>query len=379
MNIYLKLPFYAKISILLIGLYVSISILSAIQDIVLPVIYGLLLAVLISPQVNDLERRGMHRSLAISGVLILFVAGFIFLLLLLASQASLVGEAFPVLSEKFEELVRQGVAWGSDFFNIRASKINQWVKSIRGDIYENSSAVIGVTLTTAGGVLATLFLTPVYVFMLLYYKRQLIEFIYRLMGRHHDEKIQEFLTETKTIVQGYLHGLLAEFGIIAILNSAGLLILGMDYAILLGVGGALLNVIPYLGGLIAVVIYMVVALVLKTPVYALYVFILYAGVQLIDNNYIVPKIVGSKVKLNALVCLLSVLAGSALWGIPGMFLSIPLIAIIKLVLDRIPELSPWGFLLGDTQIGLLAGIRKKSRAKSAGPVSKEKVASGLPD
>lgn len=366
MNISLKWPFYAKISLLLIGIYVFISILSAIQDIVLPVIYGLLLAVLIGPLVNKLEARGMPRSLAIFSILILFVAGFIFLLVLLSSQASLLSEAFPVLSAKFDELVQQGVAWGSDFFNIRASKINQWVKSIRGDIYESSSAVVGATLTTAGGVLATLFLTPVYVFMLLYYKSHLIEFIYRLMGRHHDQKIREILSETKTVIQGYLHGLLAEFWIIAVLNSAGLLILGMEYAILLGIGGALLNVIPYLGGLIAVVIYMVVALVLKTPVYALYVFILYVVVQLIDNNYIVPKIVGSKVKLNALVCLLSVLAGSALWGIPGMFLSIPLIAIIKLVLDRIPGLSPWGFLLGETRAG--GGIRKRTAARPTGPV-----------
>jgi predicted PurR-regulated permease PerM len=365
MNVSLKWPFYVKISLLLIGIYVFICILSAIQDIVLPVIYGLLLAVLIGPLVNKLKSMGIPRSVAILSILILFAAGFIFLLVLLSSQASLLSEAFPVLSEKFDELVQQGVAWSSDFFNIRASKINQWVKSIRGDIYESSSTVIGATLTTAGGVLATLFLTPVYVFMLLYYQSHLIEFIYRLMGRHHDQKIREILSETKTVIQGYLHGLLAEFCIIAVLNSAGLLILGMEYAILLGTGGALLNVIPYLGGLIAVVIYMVVALVLKTPVYALYVFILYVVVQLIDNNYIVPKIVGSKVKLNALVCLLSVLAGSALWGIPGMFLSIPLIAIIKLVIDRIPGLSPWGFLLGENREA--GGIRKRAAARPPGP------------
>ena len=95
-------------------------------------------------------------------------------------------------------------------------------------------------------------------------------------------------------------------------------------------------------------LFMTIALVTKSPEYVLYVIGLYTFIQLIDNNYIVPKVVASKVKLNALVSIIAVLAGSALWGIPGMFLSIPLTAIIKLIFDRITPLKPWGLLLGDT-------------------------------
>ena len=75
---------------------------------------------------------------------------------------------------------------------------------------------------------------------------------------------------------------------------------------------------------------------------------LYYIIQLIDNNYIVPKIVASKVKINALVSIIAVLAFGVLWGVPGMFVSIPLTAVAKLVFDRIDPLKPWGFLLGDT-------------------------------
>ena len=125
------------------------------------------------------------------------------------------------------------------------------------------------------------------------------------------------------------------------------MILGINYAILLGIVGAILNIIPYLGGVIAVVLFMVIALVTKSPIYVVYVIVLYTAIQLIDNNYIVPKIIGSKVKLNALISIVSVIAGAAIWGIPGMFLSIPLLAIVKLVLDRIEGLKPWGYLLGD--------------------------------
>jgi len=94
---------------------------------------------------------------------------------------------------------------------------------------------------------------------------------------------------------------------------------------------------------------MMIALVTKeSSLYILYVLILYTVIQFIDNNYIVPKIIGSKVKINALVAIIAVICGGALWGIAGMFLSLPLIAIAKLIFDRIEPLKPWGFLLGDT-------------------------------
>jgi predicted PurR-regulated permease PerM len=137
------------------------------------------------------------------------------------------------------------------------------------------------------------------------------------------------------------------------------LILGIEYAILLGIVGAFLNVIPYLGGIIGVVLFMIIALVTKSSEYVFYVIILYSVIQLIDNNYIVPKIVGSKVKLNALFSIIAVIVGAAIWGIPGMFLSIPLLAIVKLIFDRVDSLNSWGFLLGDTTPPVLKPILKK--------------------
>ena len=135
---------------------------------------------------------------------------------------------------------------------------------------------------------------------------------------------------------------------VAVLNAAGLLLLGINYAILLGIIGALLNVIPYIGGIVAVALIMAVALVTKSGLYAVYALAVILFIQFIDNNYIIPKIIGSKVKLNSLICLVAVLLGDALWGIPGMFLSIPLTAIVKLIFDRIESLKPWGYLFGDT-------------------------------
>ena len=135
---------------------------------------------------------------------------------------------------------------------------------------------------------------------------------------------------------------------------------------LFGIAGAFLNVIPYLGGVIAMTIFAAIALVTKEPIYVFYVLLLYLIVQFIDNNYIVPKIVASKVKLNAFVSIFAVLAGAALWGIPGMILSIPLTAIMKLIFDRIDAVKPWGFLLGDTSPPLVnLKLRMKRNAKHA--------------
>ena len=147
----------------------------------------------------------------------------------------------------------------------------------------------------------------------------------------------------------------------AILDTVVLLILGIEYAVVIGILGALLNLIPYIGGLVAVAIPMMIALVTKDSAWsALYVLILYYIVQLIDNNYFVPKIVASKVRINALVSIVAVLAGGALWGVSGMFLSIPLIAIIKVVCDQIEPLKPFSLLLGDTMpvIGIFKNKKK---------------------
>ncbi len=152
----------------------------------------------------------------------------------------------------------------------------------------------------------------------------------------------------KTAIQSYMVGLLLEAMIIATLNSTALLILGVKYAILLGVIGALLNMLPYIGGIIAIALPVLIATVTKDGFSTqLGIIIAYAIIQFIDNNFIIPRIVSSKVQINALSSIVIVLLGGALWGVAGMFLSIPFIAILKIIFDRVEGLRPWGKLLGD--------------------------------
>jgi predicted PurR-regulated permease PerM len=274
---------------------------------------------------------------------------------LLFSQATRFSESWPVLVDKFTDILNQIITWASGYFDINPKKIHDWIAKTKGELINTSGAAIGHTLVSVGNAIFILFLIPVYIFMILFYQPLLLDFIRRVFAESNQIQVNKIVTSIKTVIQRYLVGLVIEAVMVATLNSVALLILGIDYAILLGILGALLNVIPYIGGIVAVALPMMVAVATKsTAWYALYVVAAYYFIQLIDNNIIVPRIVASKVKINALLSIIAVIAGNALWGIPGMFLSIPLLAIVKLICDNIEPLKPWGFLLGDTMPPLLA-------------------------
>jgi predicted PurR-regulated permease PerM len=348
MKIRLQFPFYAKSALILIGLYLLINVLYIAQSIIIPLIYATIMAIAISPAVNFWVRRKVNRTFSIGIAFTIALLIAVTIGILLFSQINLLSEARPQLNLKFQALLDQIIQWIAINFNISVEKINQWLANAKMELLNNSGAAIGVTLTTIGGVLSAIILTPVYIVLLLYYQPHLVLFIHKIFGASNDNQVSDMLSQIKKIIQNYLMGLFVECAIVAVLNAVGLMILGMDYAILLGVIAALLNVIPYLGAVVATALFMTIAIVTKSTIYILYVFILYSVIQFIDNNYIVPSVIGSKVKLNSLVCVFAVIVGSAIWGIPGMFLSIPLMAILKLIFDHVASLKPWGFLMGDT-------------------------------
>jgi predicted PurR-regulated permease PerM len=268
--------------------------------------------------------------------------------------------------EKLTSFFNEIIIWVSGNFDTSPQKIISWIAKTKSELINTSGSAIGNTLLDVGNGIVVMLLLPVYVFMILFYHPLLIDFLRKVFGTNHQTAVNSVVTQVKTVIQHYLTGLFFEFVIMAALNTTALLILGIEYAFLLGLLGAILNVIPYLGGLVAVIMPMIVAFVTKeSALYPLYVLAAYYFIQLIDNNYIVPKVVASKVKINALVSIVVVLAFGALWGIPGMFISIPLTAIIKLIFDHIEPLKPWGFLLGDT-MPTLAIFKIKIKKANAG-------------
>jgi len=119
-------------------------------------------------------------------------------------------------------------------------------------------------------------------------------------------------------------GFLVEMAIVAIINSLGFILFGIKYAIFLGLLAALLNLIPYIGMLIASVFCALATLGNSNNISdVIAVVVILTVVQFFDNNLIMPKVVSSKVKINVLITILGVLAGRLVAGVSGMFLSIP--------------------------------------------------------
>jgi len=349
MGTFIKFPFYAKIALVLVGLFAFISMLFVAQRIIVPLIYSTIIAIVLSPLVNFFVKRRVSRITAISITLVGVICVAFAILTFLASQAAHFSDSFPALLDKFHVLANQTVYWLSDTFNISTERINLWLNETKAAAMSSGRSAIGKTLVYTGNALIILVLVPVYIFMILYYQPLLLEFVRRLFRNHRHAEVNDVLTTTKRIIRSYLAGLLLEAMIIALMQSTTLFIIGIDYALLLGVIGAMCNIIPYVGGVLGVSLPFMLALTTKPSFsYAFMVLAAYVLIQFIDNHYIVPKVVASKVKINALVSVVVVIAGSALWGIPGMLIAIPLTAIVKVICDHIEGLKPWGFLLGDT-------------------------------
>ena len=344
----IKLPFYAKFALISIGAFAFVSAMYLGQQIILPVVYATIIAILLNPIVGFLVKIRINRVVAIAITVFATITLTLVFIYFMSSQLSLFQATYPRLKVKFLALMLQSIHWISIHFKVNTIQIHEWISQKQDDIILGLEGSIGATLSTINNVLIVTFLLPVYIFMILFYKELLLVFIRKLFDVTNHEAVFAILFSSKKIIQSYLVGLMMEAAIVATLNSIGLLILGIDYAIILGITSAILNVIPYIGGVIAILIPMTIAFVTKDS-YSSAVLVLgvYLFIQFVDNHYIIPNIVASKVKINALVSIVVVLLGHMIWGLPGMFLSIPLTAIVKVIFDHIEPLKPWGYLLGN--------------------------------
>jgi predicted PurR-regulated permease PerM len=344
-----KLPFYAKASLIFIGIISFIGTLYIGKSIIVPIIYATILATVLSPLVIFLERRGLNRLWAIIIALLVLLVTLAMLGMFFYSQMNMFTETFPKLVEKVTNALNRFVSWSSEHYNVSPKRLKATIAEMEGEVMNYGKSSIGATLSVFSDVLTLTLLIPVYIFMILFYEPLLLDFIRKLFGKSNQKEVESVMASTKFIIQKYLSALMLEAIIVATMNSVALLLIGVEYAIVLGVMGAIINIIPYIGGIISIALPIIVAMAtMPSASYSLIILIAYLVIQFIDVHYIVPKIVASKVRLNALVSIIAVLTGGSIWGVPGMFLSIPLTAVVKVIFDHIEDLKPWGFLLGDT-------------------------------
>lgn len=334
-------PFYIKAPIILLGLVLLIYILFILADILIPVAFAILFAILLNPLYVRLERIMPKVPAILMSILLatLVLAGIFYFL---STQISGFVDKLPLLQKKLTALLADGQVWAHENLGINLEKR---MSDFRGG---DNSGMIKNTLGTLMGILSVLILIPIYVFMLLFYKPLILEFLFNVFSEKHSLRVAEILSQTKAAVQSFMQGLMIEAVIVCILNSTALLIIGVPSAIIIGVIGGILNLLPYIGGLVAIALPVLMVTITRDGYTGqLLVIAAYLVIQFIDNNILVPRIVSSKVQINALISILVVFLGGMLWGIAGMFLSIPFIGVLKIVFDRVDGLKPWGKLLGD--------------------------------
>ena len=216
------------------------------------------------------------------------------------------------------------------------------------NVKSSGTEVIGETVFTITHTLFYIIMIAIYSFLILFYRHMIKQFIIEVFNKQNEAQVRNVLLESKGIVQKYMVGLVIEMGIIAILNTTVLLIIGVKYAVFLGILSAVLNIIPYIGILSGIIFTCLITLTTSIHLSDIvWIIVCFEVIHFFDANFLMPRIVGSKVQINALITIVGVVIGGTLLGLPGIFLALPTIAILKIIFDGIDEMKPWGKLMGD--------------------------------
>jgi predicted PurR-regulated permease PerM len=340
-------PFYLRFGVTVITMAILAAGLHLGRAIFVPIFFAILLATLLLPVVRFLQDKGVGKILSIMLVILVTVTIAGVILYFLSTQIGSFLDDIPTLEKRSKQVLWQVQQWVYEHFNIgfRAQKevIDETTENMGG-----TKQIVSTTVLSITSVLSYAVFLPIYTFLILYHKEMIKRFLITIFKDGDENKVRDVLYESQEMSQQYITGLLIELCIVFVLNASGFLLLGLKYAVFLALLGALLNIVPYIGMIIANIICAIITLMsMPDPTYVLYAAAVLAGVQIIDNNILMPLIVGSKVKLNAMAIILGVLVAGAVCGFAGMFLAIPALAVLKIIFERVDHLKPWAMLMGD--------------------------------
>ncbi|WP_192820987.1 AI-2E family transporter [Rufibacter sp. LB8] len=343
----LKIPSFAKYVLILLGLYLLLFFLQTFSSILIPLCFSALFALLLLPMTRVMERK-LPRALAITICLVLVIIVLALLVWFLSSQLASFSEELKEINSKISMLIAKFQGFLQEQFGIKPTNKNEFLEKAMGTITQSGTAFLGSTISLTTGALTVFTLIPIYVFCMLYFRDHLRQFMFQFIANNRRGSLMDTVDNIQRVVQGYLSGLLIVICIVSVLNSVGLLVMGVEYAIFFGVLAAILTIIPYIGILIGALFPALFVLVDTGSIgQALIVVAIFGFVQFLEGNFITPYIVGSRVSINPFAAILALIIGGEIWGAPGMILSIPIIAILKVLFDAYEPLKPFGFLLSD--------------------------------
>lgn len=346
-----KYPYPVRLASVLICLILIVFICAKLQVVIVPLIFSLIFSVMIYPLARLLQKWKFSKGLAALSAVIIASAALGSIIYFLWTQVSQLNEQIPHLAEKLDILYNQFQYHLYKEYGIAQSDQTEQIKNQLNHIAnDNGGKILGWALKEVANFLTDVTLIPLFVFFLLYFRDFFLEFFCKAFASADNEVINDVLKRMCEVIQSWLVGLVAVMAIVGALNTIGLLALGIEYAALFGFLAALLLLIPYIGITIGSLLPALLALATKDSYwYAVGAVVIFLFVQVLEGNLITPYVIGSKISINPLVAILSLILFGNLWGISGLILALPITAMCKVVFDSVPEMKPFGFVLGEPE------------------------------
>jgi len=345
----LKIPNYIKTVFIALLIIIIVFFMIVAKTILIPLLISGYIAMLLTSTCNRLERHKIPRSISAAIVLLLFIAviGGIFFLIYVQLRGFMHDLGGDV-TDKLNSFVIVANKWCMETFGFDLGMPNgfEFKKAVDMVKPENGSATqLFINMLNT---LSDVVLLPVFIFFLLIYRDHLAIFVTKVFSKQDNNFLLEKLTSIRKIVHAYIFGASKVMGILAVVNTAVLFALGIKHAIFFGVVAGMLNIVPYLGPSLGVIMPFFFALITKDSLfYPIAVAVSFIFIQLLEGAFLTPKITGGNVNLNALITFLGLLIGGAIWGVLGMILIIPTIAILKKLFELSPDTQPYAYLFGE--------------------------------
>ncbi len=322
------------IFLLFCGLTITGMILGA--QLLIPMTWALLFSFVLFPVCRFLEKKKFKRAWAAVAATILFclVSGFI--LFFLIYQAAIILKGEGALLEKVKEGLNQlnqttKSRWGVNLFPGGGSfQPMDVVRLVAGHV------------SMIGSNLVTLTLIPMYLFFMLNYRDVVHKYVVKKFKGTELKAAEDFLHRAQSSIENYLLGTLLLTCACAVMSFIILLLFGIEYAYFFAVFIAVLNLIPYVGNLLAfIVVLLYVWLSSDSMSTATFVGLSLYASNLIQENFLRPALIGDKMEMNAGMVFTAVVVGGMVWGFSGMVLFIPLLGILQALLDSKEEWKPY--------------------------------------
>jgi predicted PurR-regulated permease PerM len=334
----------------------------------IPICFAILFSFILYPISKSLENKGLGRafSITLSFLLIAFITTSITALVIY--QISQIAEKIPILIDKLLILFNQIQEWLASELSISLEQQMDWLKKAMEEFAQFLGTSLKNTLNLTIDFLIFIVIVPFLTVLIIYQREKFVTFLHDILPEKHHVNIKPILHESIHTFHGYIKGLFWVYVIVAILNSLGLWLLGLENAIFYGILTAFLTIIPYFGIILGAILPITEAWMMYNSLwYPLAVIGIFMIVQYIEANLIFPLAVGQQLRINTFATLMALLLGGVIWGTAGLVIFLPFTAIFKLIADKTDSLKPFGKLLGEDasqknskkKFGWLEKLRKR--------------------